>query len=149
MGADTTPQTLKQVGWLTDQYLQDCNLDHSILRKQKRWMPYQHSSYADGKRPTTLSEVDKPNSGTDTGKGTASLTQPTRKQLSDAGGKHYLEKYLDKAKGPFCFGCKDWRHIAAHCPKKTVLLVSQYAKANLMESMPSSSSAQLPHQRQT
>ena len=33
------PQTLKQVGRIIDQYLQDRNLDHSILRKQKKWMP--------------------------------------------------------------------------------------------------------------
>ena len=84
-------------------------------------MPYQHPSYADGKRPTSPSEVDKPNSGTDTGKGTASPTQPTSKRLSDTGGKHYLARYFDKAKGPFCFGCKYWGHIAAHCLKKTVL----------------------------
>ena len=104
-------QTLKQVGRLTDQYLQDRNLDHSILRKQKRWMPYQHPSYADGKRPTTPSEVDKPNSGIDTGKANAFLTLEA---------STIWKKYLDKAKGPFCFGCKDWGHIAAHCPKKTV-----------------------------
>ena len=83
-------------------------------------MPYQHPSYADGNRPTMPSEVDKSNSGTDTGKGIASPTQPTSKHLSDTGGgKHYLAKYIDKAKN-HCFGCKDWGDLAAHCPKKTV-----------------------------
>ena len=114
-------------------------------------VPYQHPSYADGKRPNMPSRVDKPNSGTDTGKGTASPTQPTSKHLSDTGGNYYLAKYFDKAKGPFCFGCKDWEHIAAHCPKKTVFACEPVCnhsddypiKANLMESIPSSSSTQL------
>ena len=83
-------------------------------------MPCQHPSCVDGKRPITPSEVDKPNSSTDTGKGTACPTQPYTKCLSDTEGKHYLEKYFDKAKGPFCFECKDWGHKEAHWPKKNV-----------------------------
>ena len=143
------PQTLKQVSRITDQYLRDRNLDYSILRKQKRWMPYQHPSYADGKRPVRP-QVDKPNSGTETGKGTVSPTQTTSKCLNDTGCKHYLAKYFDKAKGPFCFGCKDWGHIAAHClfllvSQCTTIVTTTSSKANLMESMPSSSSTQLHH----
>ena len=38
--------------------------------------------------------------------------------------QHKLVKYFHKDKGPLCFNCQKWGHLAAVCPDRNVIAVS-------------------------
>ena len=59
--------------------------------------------------PTTL-KPEPPTPGTE-----------EEQRLFPAKPAHRLAKYFDREKGPLCFQCKNWGHIGAQCPKRTVL----------------------------
>lgn len=125
------PATLKEAGNLCDKYVRDRNLDGHALRKHKYGS---NSKLYERRSERPYHQDDKPsgtpaskpsqevNKSSDQGAGKKSIQAPQMAQGravdQSSKKKKDLSQYFDEEKGPMCFSCNGWGHMATTCPKK-------------------------------
>ncbi len=98
---------------------------------QKSYKPFNgNKSQQQQPQPQIQSQINQPKSSPlFQQQGRARLPTNTPAQCGGSDGNQYkpqhkLAKYFDKDKGPLCFNCQKWSHLAAVCPDRNVFAVS-------------------------
>ena len=98
---------------------------------QKSYKPFNgNKSQQQQPQPQIQSQINQPKSSPlFQQQGGARLPTNTPAQCGGSDGNQYkpqhkLAKYFDKDKGPLCFNCLKWGHLAAVCPDRNVFAVS-------------------------
>ena len=102
------------------------HISHSTVTSLKQQQP----------QPQIQSQINQPKSSPlFQQQGGAVLPTNTPAQCGGSDGNQYkpqhkLAKYFDKGKGPLCFNCQKWGHLAAGCPDRNVFAVSTDNQGN-------------------